>query len=68
MNNADGLYKLGKALDIDIVNDVFITYFIFKCGCTKYGKISKDEYSTGLNAFGAKTIDDVKKKLYCKQG
>ena len=30
----DGYEKIGKTLGIDIYSDMFITYFVFKCGAS----------------------------------
>ena len=47
----DGYEKMGKTLGIDIYNDIFITYFVFKCGANTLEYITEDQYLQGMKAF-----------------
>lgn len=59
----DGYEKMGKVLGIDIYTDIFITYFVFKCGCKTLDGIKEDEYLNGLRAFKVNTLTDLKSKI-----
>ena len=59
----EGYEKMGKTLDIDIYTDVFITYFVFKCGSKQLDFITENEYIKGMKAFKCNTLNDVKNKI-----
>ena len=59
----EGYKKMGKTLGIDIYTDVFMTYFLFKCGATTIDYITEAEYMTGLKALKCNTLNDVKNKM-----
>ena len=61
--NEDGYVKMGKTLDIDIYTDIFMTYFVYKCGTTKMDYITESEYITGLKSFQCNTLNEVKQKI-----
>ena len=59
----EGYEKMGKTLDIDIYTDVFITYFVYKCGSKQLDFITENEYIKGMKAFKCNTLNDVKNKI-----
>ena len=59
----DGYEKMGKNLGIDIYNDIFITYFIYKCGAISLECITEPEFTQGMKALKCNTMDDLKKKI-----
>ncbi len=44
----------------NLLIQMFITYFIYRCQCKKYGEIALDEYTKGLTSFSANNLNDVK--------
>jgi len=56
----DGYEKMGKTLGIDIYNDIFITYFAYKCKTKTLDYINEDQYIEGMKAFKCNTLDEVK--------
>ena len=61
--NEEGYEKMGKILGIDIYTDIFITYFVYKCGCKQLEYITESEYIQGMKAFKCNTLIDVKNKI-----
>lgn len=59
----DGYEKIGKTLGIDIYTDIFITYFVYKCGSKNLDYITEDEYIAGMTAFKCNTMNEVKSKI-----
>ena len=59
----DGYEKMGKTLGIDIYNDMFITYFLYKCGATTLEYITEDEFVQGMKSLKCNTLPDVKNKI-----
>ena len=64
----DGYEKMGKTLGIDIYNDMFITYFAFKCGANTVDYITEDQYIEGMKAFKCNTLSEVKNKIQTIRG
>ena len=60
---AEGLEKMGKTLGIDIYNDIFITYFFYKCKSYDAEEITEEQYIEGLTAFKCNTLNEVKNKI-----
>lgn len=58
-----GFEKMGKTLGIDIYSDIFITYFVFKCGADNSEFITEDQYMNGLKNLKCNTLEEVKKKI-----
>ena len=54
---------MGKTLGIDIYNDMFITYFLYKCGATTLEYITEDEFVQGMKSLKCNTLPDVKNKI-----
>lgn len=61
--NEDGYVKMGKTLDIDIYTDIFMTYFVYKCGSKNMEYITESEYIKGLKSFECNTLNEVKQKI-----
>ena len=61
--DADGYEKMGKTLGIDIYNDMFITYFVYKCGADSSEYITEDQYMQGMKAFKCNSLTEVKNKI-----
>ena len=61
--NEDGYEKMGKTLGIDIYTDIFMTYFVFKCGSKQMEFITEKEYIQGIKAFKCNTLAEVKNKI-----
>ena len=59
----NGYEKMGKTLGIDIYTDIFITYFVYKCGSKQLEFITESEYINGMKAFKCNTLNDVKSKI-----
>ena len=59
----NGYEKMGKTLGIDIYTDIFITYFVYKCGSKQLEFITESEYIKGMKAFKCNTLNDVKSKI-----
>ena len=59
----DGYEKMGKTLGIDIYKDIFITYFVYKCGSKQLEFITEPEYIKGMKAFKCNTLNEVKNKI-----
>ena len=59
----DGYEKMGKTLGIDIYTDIFITYFVYKCGSKQLEFITEPEYIKGMKAFKCNTLNEVKNKI-----
>jgi hypothetical protein len=59
----NGYEKMGKTLGIDIYTDIFITYFVYKCGSKQLEFITESEYMQGMKAFKCNTLNDVKSKI-----
>lgn len=59
----EGYEKMGKTLGIDIYNDIFITYFAFKCKSKTLDYITEDQYIEGMKAFKCNTLNEVKNKI-----
>ena len=64
----DGYEKMGKTLGIDIYNDIFITYFVFKCGANTLEYITEDQYLQGMKAFKCNALTEVKNKIQTIRG
>ena len=58
-----GYEKMGKTLGIDIYNDMFITYFAYKCKSKTLDYITEDQYIEGMTAFKCNTLNEVKAKI-----
>jgi len=52
-----------KDLDIDLYEDIFITYFLYRCNCKKFAEVTLAEFATGMQSFEAQTAKDVKSKI-----
>ena len=61
--NEDGYEKMGKTLGIDIYTDIFITYFVYKCGGKQLEFITEKEYLQGIKYFKCNTLQEVKNKI-----
>ena len=59
----EGYEKMGKTLGIDIYTDIFMTYFIYKCGAKQLEFITESEYIKGLTFFKCNTLAEVKNKI-----
>ena len=59
----DGYEKMGKTLGIDIYTDIFMTYFVFKCGSCNLEFITEDQYMQGMRALKCNTLNEVKDKI-----
>ena len=59
----EGYEKMGKTLGIDIYNDMFITYFAYKCKSKTLDYITEDQYIEGMTAFKCNTLNEVKNKI-----
>ena len=59
---------MGKTLGIDIYNDIFITYFVFKCGANTLEYITEDQYLQGMKAFKCNALTEVKNKIQTIRG
>ena len=59
----DGYEKMGKTLGIDIYTDIFMTYFVFKCGSCNLEFITEDQYMQGMKALKCNTLNEVKDKI-----
>ena len=59
----DGYEKMGKTLGIDIYNDIFITYFVYKCKSKTIDFITEDQYIEGLTAFKCNTLQELKGQI-----
>jgi hypothetical protein len=59
----EGYEKMGKTLGIDIYTDIFITYFVYKCGSKQLEYITEPEYIQGLKAFKCNNLNEVKNKI-----
>ena len=59
----EGYEKMGKTLGIDIYNDMFITYFAYKCKSKTLEYITEDQYIEGMTAFKCNTLNEVKGKI-----
>ena len=55
--------KIADELGIDLENDLFMVYFLYKCNAKKMERITEDEYITGLKAFEVNTLTEVKSKI-----
>lgn len=58
-----GYEKMGKTLGIDIYKDIFMIYFVFKCGATTLEYITESEYMQGLKALKCNNLNEVKNKI-----
>ena len=61
--DADGYEKMGKTLGIDIANDMFITYFVYKCNSKTVDYITEDQYIEGMKAFRCNTLSEIKGQI-----
>ena len=61
--SVDGYEKMGKTLGIDIYTDIFMTYFVYKCGSNRLEYITEDEYVNGLKAFNCNSLNEVRSKI-----
>ena len=61
--NEDGYVKMGKTLGIDIYTDIFMTYFVYKCGAKQMEFITEKEYIQGIKALKCNTLAEVKNKI-----
>ena len=61
--NENGYEKMGKTLGIDIYTDIFITYFVYKCGAKQMEFITEKEYIQGIKNFKCNTLAEVKNKI-----
>ena len=59
----NGYEKMGKTLGIDIYMDIFMTYFVYKCGAKQMEFITESEYIKGLKNLKCNTLEEVKKKI-----
>ena len=59
----EGYEKMGKTLGIDIYNDIFITYFAYKCKSQTLDYINEEQYMEGMKAFQCNTLNEVKNKI-----
>ena len=64
----DGYEKMGKTLGIDIYSDIFITYFVFKCGANTLEYITEDQYMQGMKALKCNALTEVKNKIQTIRG
>ena len=58
-----GYEKMGKTLGIDIYTDIFITYFVYKCGGKQLEFITEKEYIQGIKYFKCNSLAEVKNKI-----
>lgn len=56
----DGMEMMGKTLDINIYEDIFITFFFFRCDCKNMEEVSEEEYIRGLKEFGYESLSELK--------
>ena len=61
--NEDGYEKMGKTLGIDIYTDIFMTYFVYKCGAKQMEFITENEYIQGIKFFRCNSLAEVKNKI-----
>ena len=61
--NEEGYEKMGKILGIDIYTDIFITYFVYKCGGKQLEYITEKEYIQGIKDFKCNSLAEVKGKI-----
>lgn len=54
---------MGKTLDINIYEDIFITFFFFRCACQNMEEVSEEEYVRGLKAFGFESLEQLKENI-----
>ena len=59
----EGYEKMGKTLGIDIYNDIFITYFVYKCKSETLEFITEEQYMEGMKAFKCNSLNEVKNKI-----
>ena len=59
----EGYEKMGKTLGIDIYSDIFMTYFVFKCGASNLEFITEDQYMNGMKGLKCNTLNEVKDKI-----
>ena len=59
----DGYEKMGNSLGIDIYNDLFITYFLYKCQATTLDYITESEFMLGMKDLKCNTLADLKGKI-----
>ena len=59
----EGYEKMGKILGIDIYTDIFMTYFVYKCGGKQLEYITEKEYMDGIKYFKCNTLAEVKNKI-----
>ena len=55
----EGFEKMGADLGIDIMSDLFLVYFLFKCKARKNDCLTKKEFENGLNAMGLNKFTDL---------
>ena len=60
----DGIYKIGTELKIDIDTNMFIPYFLYRCGVKKLENISLNEYNNGLKYFKVSSIRNIDKNCW----
>ena len=58
-----GFIKMGKTLGIDIYTDIFMTYFIYKCGAETIDYLTEEQYMDGMKAFKCNSLAEVKNKI-----
>ena len=58
----EGMIKMGKDLNIDIYNDLFIIFFLYKCDAKQIDCITETEFSKGLNNLYVKNFKELKSK------
>lgn len=56
------MLKMGQELNIDIYNDLFIIYFLYKCDAKQIDCITETEFSKGLYNLDVKNFKELKTK------
>lgn len=56
------MIKMGNDLNIDIYNDLFIIFFLYKCDAKQIDCITETEFSKGLNNLYVKNFKELKSK------
>lgn len=56
------MLKMGKDLNIDIYDDLFIIFFLYKCDAKQIDCITDTEFTKGLNNLNVKNFKELKSK------
>lgn len=57
----EGFEKMGKDIDIDIYNDLYLLIFMFKCNAKKNDCLTRDEFNLGLKNLSIKKFINLKR-------